>query len=85
MSRPGDIAPEAIRLLEDADWLWSEWDKAFVKARDPGSETIGEYRRGLRAQISHDTLRGCGLAGRVSEGKRDAGLRWNRRKLSNSD
>jgi len=75
MSRLDDIDPEAIRLIEDADWLWSDWDRAFVKARDPESETRGGYRRGLRAQISSDDLRDYGLAGRASNEKREAGLR----------
>jgi hypothetical protein len=82
MSTPSDIDPEAIRLLAEADWPWSEWDRAFVKARDPGRETTEEYRLRPPAQVGHGDLRDHGLAGPASAPAREAGLRWLRERLS---
>lgn len=82
MARLGDIDPEAIRLLEEADWPWSNRDKAFVEARDPERETTAQYRARNKAQVTYAQLRDHGLAGRAAAGERDVGISWLRETLS---
>jgi hypothetical protein len=82
MAKPDNINSETIRLLNEADWLWSDSKKAFVKARDPEQETTENYRSRSSAQISYEELRDHGLAGTASEPERYAGLQWLRDKLS---
>ena len=81
MSRPSDIDPGAVRLLEEADWPWSETNKAFAEARDPEQETSEEYRNRPAGRIGYGELRDHGLAGSASAAEREAGLRWLRGKL----
>jgi hypothetical protein len=75
MSIPSNIDPEAMRLIEEADWPWSELGRAFVEARDPERETTENYRSRPPARISYDELRDHGLAGTASRADREEGLR----------
>ncbi len=84
MTIPSNIDSEALRLLEEADWPWSDAHKAFVKARDPERETTEDYRSRSPDRISDEELRACGLAAPASLGGREAGLRWLRERLSAS-
>ena len=63
MAKPGDIDPEALHLLEESDWPWSDWHRAFVEARDPERETTEEYRARQPARVSYAELQDNGLAG----------------------
>lgn len=82
MSRPDDIDHEAMRLLEEADWPWSDHHKAFVEARDPQRETTEEYRGRQPAYIAYAELQDHGLAGQALPAARRAGIQWLREKLS---
>lgn len=84
MARPGDIDPEALRLLEESDWPWSDNHRAFVEARDPDRETTEQYRGRQPAQVTYAALRDHGLAGSTPGGGREAGIRWLRDTLSAS-
>jgi hypothetical protein len=79
---PANIDPAAVRLLEDADWPWSNADHAFIEARNPQKETTEEYRRRSPERISYAELRDHGLAGSTSVTETEVGLRWLRSKLS---
>jgi hypothetical protein len=81
MSIPSNIDSEAIMLLEEADWPWSNIDRAFIKARDPGQETTEQYRSHQPDQINYEELRDHGLAGSASAAQREAGLQWLRGRL----
>jgi len=84
MSIPSTIASEAIQLLEEADWPWSNIHNAFVESRDPERETTENYLSRSPAQISYEELREHRLAGPASMAEREAGLQWLRRRLSAS-
>jgi hypothetical protein len=75
MPRPSDIHPEAVRLLEEADWPWSDHDGAFVESRDPERETTEQYRARQPTQIGYAELRDHGLAGSVPAAGREGGIR----------
>lgn len=81
MSMLSTINPEAIQLLDEADWLWSGRDGAFVKARDPEKETIEQYRSHPPDLISYEELHNHGLTGRTLTAEREAGLQWLRGRL----
>jgi hypothetical protein len=74
--------PEAVRLLKEAHWPWSNLEKAFIEARDREKETTEEYRRRFPARISYEELRDHGLAGPTSGTEQEAGLLWLRERLS---
>lgn len=78
------IDPEAIQLLEEADWPWSCFDAAFIKAREPEKETIEQYRSRPPELISYEELRDHGLVKRPSTTERDLemGLQWLRQRLA---
>jgi len=82
MAMPTNIDPEAVRLLEEANWFWSDAEKAFIEARDPEKETTEEYRSRSPTRISYEELRDYGLAGSASGTERETTLRWLRNKLS---
>lgn len=82
MPRPNDIDPEALRLLGETDWPWSDHHRGFVEARDPQRETSEEYRTRQATQIGHAELRDHGLAGPAPAVRRETGIRWLRGKLS---
>jgi hypothetical protein len=84
MGIPADIDPEVIRLLEEADWPWSNGEKAFVEARNPEKETTEEYRKRSPERIGYGQLRDHGLAGPTSGKERETGLQWLRDRLSAS-
>ena len=81
MARPSNIDPEAIRLIEEADWPWSDRDRAFVEACDPKQETTEQYRSRSPGQVSYDELQDHGLTGSASRAARRAGLEWLRTRL----
>ena len=81
MAMPTTIDPEAVRLLEEADWPWNDDKKAFVAARQPNQESTADYRRRLPRSVGYGELRDHGLAGTTSAANRDKGLAWLRRTL----
>jgi hypothetical protein len=81
MSRPSNIDSEVMRLIEEADWPWSDWNRAFVEARDPEQETTADYRSRSPGQISYVELQDHRLTGSASSAERQAGLQWLRGKL----
>ena len=84
MTIPTDIDSEAIRLLEESDWPWSNWDKAFIESRNPERETTEDYRRRSPNRISYAELKDHGLANSSSTEVREAGMIWLRGKLAAS-
>lgn len=74
MSRPSDINSEAIRLLEEADWPWSDAHKAFVQSWDPERQTTEDYRSRSPARISYEELQDRRLAGPASRAEQKSGL-----------
>jgi hypothetical protein len=84
MAIPSNIDSEAIRLLEEADWPWSDTHMAFIEARDPERETTEDYHSRSPDRISYAELRDQGLAGSAPTPEREAGLRWLRGRLSAS-
>jgi hypothetical protein len=76
-----NIDPEAVRLLEEADWHWSECHNSFEQGRDPDKETTEEYLNHPPDRISYEELRDHGLAGQALTADREAGFQWLRRKL----
>ncbi|MDP2651669.1 MAG: hypothetical protein Q8O94_00855 [bacterium] len=81
MSKPTDIDPEATRLLEEADWPWSDAEKAFVEARAPQKEATEQYRSRFKAKVTYEDLRDRGLVGSASRREREAGFEWLRERL----
>lgn len=84
MTIPGNIDSAAIRLLVEAQWLWSDAHMAFIEPRDPEQETADDYRSRSPIRISYEELRDRHLAGSWSTAGREEGLRWLRGKLSSS-
>jgi len=82
MTIPSNVDAEAIRLLDEADWPWSDLEKAFVKSRNPDRETTGEYLQRSSNRISYAELKDHSLVGSESTEAREAGIRWLRGKLS---
>lgn len=64
MAMPTNIDSEAIRLLQEADyWPWSDFERAFIAARDLDKETLEEYNKPFQARISYEELQFHSLAG----------------------
>ena len=82
MTKPADIDPEALRLLEESDWPWSDWHRAFVEAREPQRETTEQYRARQPAQVTYEALRDHGLAGPTPTVGREPGITWLRGTLT---
>jgi hypothetical protein len=76
MSIPRNSDAEARQLLEEAGWPWSDWEMAFVKARDPERETREAYRSQPNAYVTIEELRGHHLAGSASSAQRPRGRLW---------
>lgn len=81
MAMPTTIDPEAVRLLEEADWPWNDHKKAFVEARQPNRESTADYRSRSPCSVGYGELRDHGLAGTTAAANRDKGLAWLRRTL----
>lgn len=81
MAMATNIDPEAVRLLEEADWPWNDRKKAFVEARQPKRESSADYQRRLPRSVGYGELRDHGLAGATSAANRHKGLAWLRRLL----
>jgi hypothetical protein len=81
MAISSNVNSEAILLLEEADWLWSDAHMAFVKARDPERETTEDYRSRSPDRIGYEELQDHGPAGPASTAEREAGLRWLRERI----
>lgn len=82
MGVPTNIDPEAVQLLEEFNWLWSDAERAFIEARDPEQETTEEYRSRFKARVTYEDLRDHGFVGPVSGREREAGFGWLRERLS---
>ena len=79
---PSEIfVPEAIRLLEEADYVWSKYIVAF-KARDPNAKTTEESPCRLKSTISYEEMRDHGLVQSAPENEQRLGLQWLRNKLN---
>jgi hypothetical protein len=81
MARPSNIDAEAIRLLEQANWPWSDLHMAFIEARDTEQETIEGSLTRPKGQVNSPELWDHGLAGSASMAEREAGLQWLRGRL----
>lgn len=78
---PSEVfSPEAIRLLEEADYVWSKYIVAF-KARDPNVQTTEEQPCRLKSTISYEEMRDHGLVQSAPENEQELGLQWLRNKL----
>ena len=84
MSGPTDVDPQALRLLDETGWLWSDAHRAFVESRDPERETTEQYRDRGPKRIGHGELRDHGLAGHAPTTAMQSGIRWLRERLSAS-
>ena len=82
MSRPTNIDSEAIRILEKANWPWSDATYAFVKSRDPERETTEDYRSRSPGRINYGELHDHHLLGPASTAELEDGLQWLRERLS---
>ena len=82
MSIPRTIDGEAVRLLEEANWLWNDLNMAFIEARDPVQETTEVSPGDATSQITYEEIQHHGLARRAIPAQRDAGLQWLRGSLS---
>ena len=76
------VDAEAVELFDEADWIWSDLDRAFVKARDPNKETTEEYRSHPPDCIAYEELEDHGLAGQATSAQRETGLQWLEDRLS---
>ncbi len=72
MPRPRNIHPEAITLLDNAGWVWRDFDLGFLKSGDP------------TVCITYGDMRSHHLIGSRSTEERENGLQWLRRTLSAS-
>jgi len=64
---------EAERMLEDGEYIWSDWHKGYVRARRKG-QSLADYRRGEPDVISLEELSDNGLTDPQAT-RRDA-LEW---------
>jgi len=76
-----NIDTEALKLLVESDWIWSDIDYAFIKARDPMKENTEQYRTHERNKINYEELREHNLVNPKSTVSRDAGLEWLRKRV----
>ncbi len=81
MAIPNDIDRTAVQLLINADWPWDDSRKAFVEARRPDAVSSAEYKHRTPRSIGYGELRDHGLAGAISQARRDNGLAWLRSAL----
>jgi hypothetical protein len=72
---------EAIRLLENANFIWSNSENAFIEARDPEKETTAEYLGRPLSKISLEEMRDHCLLKTDSVPEQELGLQWLRKKL----
>jgi hypothetical protein len=64
---------EAERILEDGEYIWSDWHKGYVRARRKG-QPLADYRRNEPDSISLEELDDNGLTDPLAM-RRDA-LEW---------
>ena len=84
MSLTKNLDPEAIRLLGEADWVWSEIDCAFIKARDPMKEDTEQFRYRDANKINYEDLRDHNLVKPTPKRGREAGIKWLRKRIFES-
>lgn len=82
MKTSANIATKAIHLLEEANCIWSNAEKAFIEARNLDEETTAEYRSRSLLRISFEEIRDHGLVQSASEAEQEVGLQWLSERLS---
>ena len=74
---------EAIRILENANLVWSNNENAFIEARDPDKETTDEYLGRPLLKISFEEMRDHCLLKTDSMPEQELGLQWLCKKIRN--
>ena len=82
MAMPTNIDLQAVQMLAESNWLWSDAERAFIETRDPLKKSPEEYRSRFKARVTHEDLRDHGLVGPASGREREAGFGWLRERLS---
>lgn len=89
-----DIDPEAVKLLEEAEWRWDQSAYAFRRTRRAHGETTEAYKARQRLQpcpdvISYEELDQHGLAPHkqdvVTAHEKANGLRWLRERIKKAE
>ena len=81
MSLPNKIAPEVIKLLAENDWIWSDIDRAFIKARDAMKENTEQYRTNTGNMINYEELRDHNLINPKSTIGLEDSIEWLRKRV----
>jgi hypothetical protein len=57
MTIPKDLNPEALKIIQEAGWIWDPGRWAFVETWQPGMETLAEFSQRRPGFIGFETLR----------------------------
>jgi hypothetical protein len=84
---PENIDLEVVRLLEEADWPWDPWHRAFrqaARANEPFADYVKRMKQNPRL-ITYSELEDHGLASRkagaVTPKQRAEGSAWLKKKI----